>query len=408
MTRILYVAAVLPARSETFVYREVQALSELGWEIVTASVHAPERGLGDERLERMADESLKLYSAGSATFALHLAGALLRRPLRFVSTLARALADALAGRDLPLPRRPKVIVQALHALALAHRLRSRRIAHVHAHMAHVPTTIAMYCARWLGIGFSFTGHANDLFPQRTLLEAKLRRASFVSCISGWHRAFYQSLVPRTDEDLPVIRCGVDTNAIQPVARPGGDALVVLAVGRLVEKKGFDLLIEALGAVAAGCGARLHLTLAGGGPEEDKLRALCAVLPPRVTVDLLGETTNDAVLGLMKSADLLALPCRVTTTGDRDGIPVVLMEAMAHGCCVVAGDLEPIRELVEDGVTGRTVPPGDREALESVLAELLADPERIDTLGRAGRRRVEEEFDLALNARRLASCFPGAG
>lgn len=408
MPRILYLASVLPARTETFVYREILALRELGLEIVSASVHAPERDLGDERLAHLARETLELYSSPPLRFAGHLLGALLRRPLRSGGTLARALADALSRGDLTIAQRPKVLVQALHALALAHRLRSRGITHIHAHLAHVPTTIAMYAARQLGIGFSFTGHANDLFPQRALLVTKLRRARFVSCISSWHRRFYQSLVPRSDEDLPVVRCGVDTTLIHANAAPDREALEVLAVGRLVEKKGFDLLIEALGAVAERTSASLHLVLAGAGPEEGRLRALSATLPPGVTVDLLGDTPNDAVMELMERANLFVLPCRVTASGDRDGIPVVLMEAMAHGRCVVTGSLETIRELVEDGVTGLTIPPGDRQALETVLAELLADRERIETLGRAGRRRVEEEFDLALNARRLLACFARQG
>ncbi len=409
MPRILYLASVLPARTETFVYREILALRELGMEIVSASVHAPERDLGDERLAHLARETLELYTYPPLYLAGHLLGALLRRPLRSGATLARALADALSPRgDLTIAQRPKVLVQALHALALAHRLRSRGITHIHAHLAHVPTTIAMYAARQLGIGFSFTGHANDLFPQRALLVTKLRRARFVSCISSWHRRFYQSLVPRSDEDLPVVRCGVDTTLIHANAAPGRQALEVLAVGRLVEKKGFDLLIEALGAVAERTSASLHLILAGSGPEEGRLRALSATLPPGVTVDLLGDTPNDAVMKLMERADLFVLPCRVTASGDRDGIPVVLMEAMAHGRCVVTGDLEAIRELVEDGVTGLTIPSGDSQALEKVLAELLADRERIETLGRAGRRRVEEEFDLTLNARRLLACFAREG
>ena len=134
----------------------------------------------------------------------------------------------------------------------------------------------------------------------------------------------------------------------------------------------------------------------------ELEAMVATLPGDVEVDFRGEATNPQAMELMAHADLFVLPCAVTPSGDRDGIPVVLMEAMAYGRCVVSGDLETIRELVEDGVSGVMVPPGDAAALESVLAELRSDPQRRSALGQQARRRVEGEFDLILNAKRLAA------
>ena len=132
----------------------------------------------------------------------------------------------------------------------------------------------------------------------------------------------------------------------------------------------------------------------------ELEERSASLPSSVRVDFLGETANERVMELMACADLFVLPCAVTQSGDRDGIPVVLMEAMACGRCVVSGDLETIRELVEHEISGIMVPPGDAVALEKVLGELAVDPARRDALGRRARQRVEEEFDLTLNAKRL--------
>ena len=134
----------------------------------------------------------------------------------------------------------------------------------------------------------------------------------------------------------------------------------------------------------------------------ELEALAATLPSAVEVDFRGETTNTQAMEFMSHADLFVLPCAITPSGDRDGIPVVLMEAMAYGRCVVSGDLETIRELVEDGVSGVLVPPGDAVALERALVELREDPQRRSALGEQARRRVEEEFDLSLNAKRLAA------
>ena len=303
-------------------------------------------------------------------------------------------------------RKPKVIWQGLAALALARRVRSLGITHIHAHMAHVPTTIAMYAARQLGIPFSFTGHANDIFPNRTLLREKLERASWVNCISNWHRTFYQSIFSREDADYPVVRCGVDTKQYEATSPPNKQALEVLSVGRLVEKKGMDVLIRSAGVIAKNGGPQIRVRIAGDGPQMDELKALVDVLPDGTDVELLGETDNDTVMQLMSEADVFALPCRVARSGDRDGIPVVLMEAMARGRCVISGDLETIRELVEHQLSGIMIPPGDEVVLTEQLIALAQDRDRVDTLGMNARKRIEEEFDLTLNAERIRSRLNG--
>jgi colanic acid/amylovoran biosynthesis glycosyltransferase len=397
---ILYMSGTLPTRSETFVYREIFALRRLGVDVRTASVHAPVTGMDAGPLDQMAKETISIYGRGLAGLLTDACAELLGRPVRTLATMGRVLLDAACSSDVPMSRRPKVVWQGLAGLSLARRARAKCVAHIHAHMAHVPTTIGMYAAGQLGVGFSFTGHANDLFPNRTLLKEKLGRAVWVNCISEWHRGFYQSIVPRRDSDYPVVRCGVDTAHYEPTPAPRRDVLEVLAVGRLVEKKGFDVLVEALGDIARSGGPQIRARVAGGGEEFGRLQQLIAEQPPGTSVELLGDTPNDRVMELMGEVDLFVIPCRVAGSGDRDGIPVVLMEAMARGRCVVSGDLETIRELVRDGETGLMVPPGDRPALAQVMSELALDRDRVDTLGRAGRARVEQEFDLLVNARRI--------
>ncbi len=399
-TCVLYLSGTLPTRSETFVYREIFALRELDARIETASVHTPGRGLGDPRLHELAVETTAIYARGPLGIGSDAVAATLRKPFRSVATLALAIADAAFSKDVRGRRRLKVLWQCVAAMSLAHRVRDREIGHVHAHMAHVPTTIGMYASRQLGVGFSFTGHANDLFPNRTLLAEKLRRAVWVNCISDWHRSFYQSIVPRAERDYPIVRCGVDTRSVRPVNTPRGAVLEVLGVGRLVEKKGFDALIVAAGRIAAEGGPAIRVRIAGSGPEEPRLRTLVDSLPPGARVELLGDTPNDRVLELMTSCDVFVLPCRVANSGDRDGIPVVLMEAMALGRCVVSGNLETIRELIEDKRSGLMVSPGDPEEVAHALRSLANDRGLVENLGRCGRERVESEFDVTLNAKRI--------
>ena len=397
---ILYMSGTLPTRSETFVYREIFALRRLGVDVRTASVHAPVTGMDDGPLDQMAKETVWIYGRGVVGLLTDAVAELVTRPARTLGTMGRVLIDAVCSSDVSMFRRPKVVWQGLAGLSLARRARVMRVSHIHAHMAHVPTTIGMYAARQLGVGFSFTGHANDLFPNRTLLKEKLDRAVWVNCISEWHRGFYQSIVARRDSDYPIVRCGVDTAQYEPTPAPRRDVLEVLAVGRLVEKKGFDVLVEALGDIASSAGPQIRARIAGGGEEYDRLKKLITKQAQGSEIELLGDTPNDRVMDLMGEVDLFVIPCRVAGSGDRDGIPVVLMEAMARGRCVVSGDLETIRELVRDGVSGVMVPPGDRVTLARVLSELALDRDRVDTIGRAGRARVEQEFDLVVNAHRI--------
>lgn len=402
---ILYMSGTLPKRSETFVYREILALRELGLRIETASVHAPEHDLDkDGPVASMARSTTSVYGGGVAGGIRDCFKELLRRPWRTMATLGRAKRDAFFSRDVPASRRLKVAWQGAAGIALARRVRGHGISHIHCHMAHVPTTVGMYAARQLGVTFSFTGHANDLFPNRTLLKEKLRRAAWVNCISEWHRTFYQSIVARADQDYPVVRCGVDTRYYDVTPAPRAAALEVLGVGRLVEKKGFDVLVRAAGDLAGPGGVPVRVRIAGGGEQLGELKALIAQLPAFARVELLGDTDNDRVMELMAEVDVFALPCRVAQSGDRDGIPVVLMEAMARGRCVISGDLETIRELVRDGETGVMIPPGDQKALVEAIAGLARDRDRVDGLGRAARVRVEEEFDLMVNAGRIVEAM----
>jgi colanic acid/amylovoran biosynthesis glycosyltransferase len=401
--QLLYLGAQLPVRSETFVYREVLALRRRGCRVHVASVHPPERNLGSDQLEALADEAIPIYGPGGWRLVRDAACTWWRRPVRATRVVATAVRDSLWGAGVPPARRPKLLIQCLAALALDHRTSALTFDHVHAHMAHVPASIAMYLAMIRQVPFSFTGHAADLFRDYSLLPDKIRRAAFVACISHWHRDFYRQQVPGVAaQKLPIVRCGVEPAPAARRAPSPERPFQILAVGRLVEKKGFEVLIRAL----AGLGQRgpCLCRLVGDGPQRAELERLVREFELEQNFRFEGARSNGQVQEWLGEADLFVLPCRTARSGDRDGIPVVLMEAMAAGVPVISGDLPTIRELVQHRRTGWLVPPGDDARLREAILELMHDAPLRRQLAEAGREWVDVEFSQAINLERLARAF----
>jgi len=389
---ILYVAARLPELSETFVYREMEGLRARGRLAIAASVRAPARFDADPVLRAMARNVFVIYAP--ATLAA-LPVALLRHP----AIAMRGLLDAAGADHRSIKSRLKHAMQAMMGITAGWRLRHRGIGHVHAHMAHVPTTVGLYIARTLGARFSFTGHAADLFVDRAALAFKLNQADFVACISHWHRDFYANVAPLDCGRMPVVRCSVAIPQTIAVERAE-----VVTVARLVAKKGLDLLICSF-ARAAPVGWTLRIL--GDGPERTRLTALVEELGMADRIQLEGAQPHAICLAAIATAGLFVLACRTAASGDRDGIPVVLMEAMAAGKAVIAGDLPAIRELIEDGVSGMLVAPDTVEELAAAITALVIEPERRIAFGQAARERITTEFSDAVNLNRLERAFDGA-
>ena len=341
---VLYVGSRLPALSETFVYREMLGLRTLGRATLAASLYPPRQFSADPELTALAAETFVIYTSANM---LKLPMAVACRPLQMLI----AVGDALRADHPSWRSRLKHIVQAGMGLQAARQLRGRRIEHVHAHMANAPAMVALYLARGLGVPFSFTGHAADLFVQRAALGFKLNQASFVACISQWHRSFYQAIVP-LDRQVPDAR----------------------------------------------------LVIVGDGDDRARLESLAQELHVADRVHFAGARPHAECLAAIRTAGIVALPCRTATNGDKDGIPVVLMEAMAASRAVVAGDLPSIRELIEDGATGRLVPPDSDAALGAALAQLVNDPALRSRMGVAARARVADEFSDQVNWRRLTAAL----
>jgi colanic acid/amylovoran biosynthesis glycosyltransferase len=399
---LAYLGRILPAISETFVVREIAALRRLGLRVTVFSLYPPETAGRHPEAPDLAREAQVLMQPLNPRFWLaHLIFA-----LRFPGRYAKCLyAYVLAGRE-PWRARRRCLAYFMAAPYAAWRLRRAGIQHCHAHFANAPASVALMAAALAGISFSFTAHAYDIFIDTLLLPEKLAAAAFVACISCYNRDYLRRHYPEARQaHLEVVRNGLDTARFCPNPHPRGNPPAIIAVGRLVETKGFHVLVEAC-ARLRDRGLACRGLIIGDGPEAGRLRDLVNDFGVNDRVVLKGKLPPDELMPYYRQADVLAMPACIRNQ-DADGIPTVLIEAMAMEIPVVATRVSGIPELVVDGETGLLVAPDDAGALAEALARLLRDQDLARRLARAGRDLVVAHYRSETSARQLCGLFAAA-
>ena len=297
----------------------------------------------------------------------------------------------------------------IQAIRLAIEARARGIDHLHAHFATGAATVARTAAAFAGLPYSFTAHAKDIYfdydrPQ--YLDRKLRDAAFAITVSDFNLATLRAAHGEAARRLRRLYNGVDLAQLRFIAPPASGS-TILAVGRLVDKKGFAVLIDAARRLRDR-GVAFDCRILGDGPEREPLQARIDAAGLGTRIRLLGPQPQCAVMAAMRGATVLAAPCIVSADGNRDGLPTVLVEAMALGTPVVSTAVTGIPELVRDGLTGLCVAPGDADALADALERQFADHDLRQRLAHAARRLIEGEFDIDANTRCMREWFAAAG
>lgn len=288
----------------------------------------------------------------------------------------------------------------LRALAPAtRRLETGGERHIHVHFAALAASNALRIGRLAGVPVSITPHAHEIYAEPRGVAEKLARAAFVATVCQYNVVRLRKIAsPEAAGRIHSIPLGIDPARIRRSAARG-DGRVVIAVGRLVEQKGFRHLIEAAAALERDEPIE-RLTIVGGGPLHDELATLAAELGIADRVEMPGPLPAEEARGRIELADLFVMPSVVAADGNRDAVPVVVLEAMALELPVLASDEVGLSEVV-GADRGRLVPPGDSAALAAAIAELLRLPsERRAELGAAGRRFIEAERDLGRQTERL--------
>ena len=393
---IAYLTGEYPRATDTFIQREIAALRVQGIEVETCSIRktGPEHHVGSEQIEEFKRTFYVIAAAKS--------------PLRLVRCHLKALTQApgryFAALKLALATRPPGLKGLLYQLfyfveaaVLADHLKRRSIRHLHNHIATATCTVAMLTSKMSGIPFSFTIHGPDIFfePKHWRIDAKIAEARFVACISDFCRS--QCMIFSDQKHwnkLNIIHCGIDPEKYQAEATTDLSAPHLVFVGRLAGVKGVPVLLDALSQIKADM-PDLRVTLIGDGPERADLEIRAQDLGLGAVVTFAGYKSQDEVAETLASADALVLPSFA------EGVPVTLMEAMASGLPVLATRVGGISELVEDGISGYLVPPGNVEALAARIRDLLGDPELRARMGAAGRAKVTADFNQQIEAGRLA-------
>lgn len=395
---IAYLTGEYPRATDTFIQREVAALRALGLEILTHSVRGtdPSHHVGAEQKAEYA-----------ATFQVQREA---RNPARLIrahlSMLGKGWARAagLAWRTRPAGAKAGLwqLFYFLEAGILAARLRETGAVHLHNHFGNSSCSVAMLAAEMAGLPFSYTMHGPMEFfePQHWRIDEKVARAAFVACISHYARA--QGMIFADQAHWPkmrIVHCGVDPQLYDTEPRAASGKRL-LFVGRLAAIKGVRLLIDAVAELATRH-PELKLTLVGDGAERAGLEAHARARGLGDRVRFTGYLGQSGVADELRQADVFVLPSFA------EGVPVVLMEAMAARLPVIASRVAGVPELVEDGVAGFVIPPGDPASLTDRIDRLLGDAEMRARMGAAGRARVAAGYDARAEAAWLARLFDGS-
>ncbi len=390
--KVGYVLKMYPRFSETFIVNEIIAHEATGLDIEIFSLRQPNDGRFHEVLAKVRAPVTYLPNADLKVkkFWADIARASEQFP-RFWSVLASATREKTSD---------------IHqAILLAQAAKASGVTHLHAHFGSVATTVARLAALILELPYSFTAHAKDIFHESVDsndLRIKLRDASTTVTVSNYNLNYLKSTYGEAARNVLRIYNGMDRDRFI-YSKPDNRPAEIITVGRLVEKKGFATLIEAC-ALLAKSDLLFSCTIIGKGPLEQQLRQQILDFNLEKQVRLLGPKSQEEVVKLVQNAGVFAAPCIIGSDGNRDGLPTVLLEAMALGTPCVATNVTGISELVLDGETGLMVPQNDPQSLAAALERLLNDTELCIRLAQNARQLIESEFDVAKNTTVLRTCY----
>jgi colanic acid/amylovoran biosynthesis glycosyltransferase len=397
--KLAYILRWFPEPSETFIYHEVTRLQEMD---VPLKVFMTYGKVKKDLSPEMARASQQVEKQG-IPFLLRAPGAVTYWRKRNHTEVFRLFRTIPFRRWCDIETAGENLWAFLCGFHLARRFAEEGIEHIHAPWANGPATAAWVASQLTGIPFSFTAHAGDIFPPDGALAEKIEACCFLRTENAANIAHLHRYSGRHAHKIHVIHNGIPTDrpAHAPVMMK--PPYRILALGRHVPKKGFDTLLRSC-AILKERGIDFHLAMGGSGPCERDLKKLSNILGLGLRVSFPGFIPHHLVPEFLCSGDIFVMPSLIDASGDRDGVPTVIMEALFHGLPVVASDVSGIGEIIQDGNTGVLIPQKDPLALASALDKMIGDREAALSMAGRGRSAVLERFDVGKSCREILHLF----
>lgn len=398
-----------PRISESFISTEILLLESLGIPIEIYSLRQPREHFAHDHVSRIKASTTYLPEYVLPNWKpLFQSNTFLWKKLgnHYNRCLFKAMIRAGERRKVATLRH---FLQAGHLAAL--RLTNGSVTHLHAHFCHTPTSVALFASDLTGLPFSFTAHAKDIYiSEPDQLIRKIQHASFVVTCTEYNARYLKNLAQDAGCTTPIhiVYHGINLDffSFNPPAAPSAPPYRILSIGRLVPKKGYDTLLEAL-KILDHSGIDFQFCHIGSGELERQIQALVSQLKLDHRVEMLGTLPHHEVLNHYRKSHCFVLASKLAANGDRDGIPNVLIEAMATGVPVVSTNVSAIPELIENGVTGTLVPPDNPSALAGAIAGTLLYPESNQNRILRAREKVEKLFDNKTCIKRLHALLKSA-
>ncbi|WP_460032525.1 glycosyltransferase [Megalodesulfovibrio paquesii] len=405
--RLALVLKGYPRISETFIINEIRLLEQMGFRLAIISMRPPRELIRHAVVDEIKAPVYYLpehFFRNLHIFLYHAACFALRRPQKWCAAFAYML-SRIPGSTSKIA----CVKHLFQAAVLAQTfLKTERIAHVHAHFAHSPTSVAQYVSMLTGLPFSFTAHAKDIYTQKPdRLRDKLERAAFVVTCTRHNKSALEVVAPQVK--VHCVYHGIELSRFTAPPRPATiePPYQILTVARFVEKKGLLTVLQALSRMKSQ-GLAFHYTLVGDGPQKAELVREIARLGLEDVVEMPGTLAHDAVVQLYQQAHCFVLGCKIARDGDRDGIPNVIAEAMAMGVPVAATRVSGIPELALHDETALLCDSNNPAALAESMTRLLTDAELRGRLIPAARQRVRRVFDNLVCIHELSGIYAKAG
>jgi glycosyltransferase involved in cell wall biosynthesis len=396
--KLTYIIGTYPLLTTTFIDREIRLLQQWGVNLQIVSIRRPRRELAPEQLE-LQKRVQYLLPISVVTLVMSHLWFMVFRPWSFWRTLFY-----LFTRPHPdIQSRFKSLLHFSTGVYAAYVIREDPGNHVHAHFVDRATTVALVIGRLHHITYSATAHATDIYVNPIMLREKISQAGFIATCTQYNKDYLATTIgPDISDKVKRIYHGLDMSHYHPHHQPT-DKPLLISVGQLKEKKGFGYLLKACRLLKER-GYEFECQIVGEGHLREELEAQIRQLGLENDVTLCGALPHQAVIDKYKQATLFALPCVVQADGERDGIPNVILEALAMELPVVSTRHSGIPEVIEDGENGLLVPPEEVVPLANALMRLLDDPDLCMKLGSKGRGIIMASFSVESNVEKLLKEF----